>query len=731
MASNTSASGSAKCSLCSEFFVDPRMLQCLHSFCNKCLKKKLEEQGSGTSLECPTCQKTASLQDGVDFLPKDLRKAYEVEVAQYESKVKCHAGVLCGRCIESSGNTATVFCCNCCKFLCKACTEDHRRWRETHEHELVPVGEGKNNEDGVAAENLLKNIPHKPVKCEQHCDESLKFYCETCTMLICRDCIVLKHIGHEYNRIEVVAEKQKAELSSIVKIAEDAKCKLDDVMTQGGKVTQQVQAKQKAVEDAVKSAFKTAYDTLRTREEALLAKAAETGLGKLTALTMQNEELKAMSDDITETCEAITTAIKSYTPTEILSTKEVMAVKLQQLLKQFNCSLLEPCRSDEIPRELDTGAAIEAIKSIGIVGVSHPAASMARLRIPRAVLDKERKIVVTACDMQGKPFPLGGEKVQASLSLIGSSNPPTKAEVIDKNDGTYLVSFVPGVCGEHELNITIENQPIRGSPLHIYVRKERKYDSSVSRQSHFDVSNKPSDIAVDDNGDVYVVCYDDYCIKVFNRNTALLRTITNDCGYFSDPCGIALFDGMLYVTNAGSNSVVKITTSGEFVSEFGTGEQLDCPCGICLSSEGRIFVASVESQRIAVFEPDGTFAYHITGSTVDKSNLCSPWDVAFDPSGYLHITNYGSSDITVFTPEGKYETKYSCGVSNLAGIAIDEEGYSFVTENSSSKSRLFIFNYLHEQVHSIQAFQQAKGVAIDKDGFIYVASYDHKAVYKY
>lgn len=79
------------------------------------------------------------------------------------------------------------------------------------------MGEGK-NDGGTGSKNLLQNIPHKPVKCEQHCDETLKFFCETCSMLICRDCIVLKHIGHEYDRIEVVAEKQKVILSSIVKL---------------------------------------------------------------------------------------------------------------------------------------------------------------------------------------------------------------------------------------------------------------------------------------------------------------------------------------------------------------------------------------------------------------------------------------------------------------------------------------------------------------------------------
>ena len=249
------------------------------------------------------------------------------------------------------------------------------------------------------------------------------------------------------------------------------------------------------------------------------------------------------------------------------------------------------------------------------------------------------------------------------------------------------MSFVPGICGEHELDITIENQPIRGSPFHIYVRKERQYEANMSRQLSFGISNAPADVTVDDTGNVYVTCSDSNCIKVFDRKGSLLHTITNDDGHFSKPNGIAALDGILYVTDASHYSVVKMTTSGEFLSKFGT-EQLSSPRGICLSYDGRIFIASEGNNRVSVFEPDGTFAYHITGSTVDKSNLRSPWGVAFDSSGDLHVTNHGSNDVFVFMPEGEYKTKYSCGISELAGIAISADGYSFGAKNSSSDSRL-------------------------------------------
>ena len=198
---------------------------------------------------------------------------------------------------------------------------------------------------------------------------------------------------------------------------------------------------------------------------------------------------------------------------------------------------------------------------------------------------------------------------------------------------------------------------------------------------------------------------------------------------------------MLYVTDRGNNCVRKVSTSGEFLLKFGTkgsGKgQLNEPRGICLDREGKFYVAEGNNNRISVFEPDGTFAYHITGNASDDSNLCSPWGVAFDPSGNLHVTNYDSKHVIIFTPEGKYVKTYSCGVSKLAGIAIDEEGYSFVAEDHyksypyTAYGQLFIFNSYHRRLQTLEQFKYAKGVATDKEGYFYVTSASEETVYKY
>ena len=740
MASNTPTS--AKCGICSEFYTDPRMLQCLHSFCVKCVKKLLEEQGSETSIKCPTCEKTASLPDGgVDALPEDLHKIRLASVSQYEVKLQGVEETACDRCIETSNGPAVSFCVNCCEFLCKVCSKDHKTWRKTLNHELQPVGASKlkSQSTNSASASLLSSIPEEPKKCLLHSDESLKFYCETCSVLICRDCIVLEHSGHSYNRIDKVAEREKSDLIVSLESADGAKSKLDDAIAKGGKVMQQIQAKQKSVEEDIENAFKALIETLRKRKEILLAKAAEISLGKQTALTIQGEEFKTLRDEIAETCELITQATQVYTPAEMLSVKAVMADKLQHLVKQFQEVKLEPCRSEVMPNRLDATELVEKIESFGCVaGGSFPGEAKIDLHKPRLIAEKEKRITISTFDEKGKPFRYGGEKVEVTLSLLGSKEPPIKGNVVDSNEGTYVATFTPSACGEHELSITIENQAVKESPFVLNVRKERSYSSISSAQRVLQTSTYPFSVAVDDNGHVYVAAYNGHCIDVFNQHagTKLCTFGSNGSGdgQFSLPSDIAVRGNMLYIVDQSNHRVQKLTTSGQFISKFGAygsgNGQLHTPHGICFDQNGRIFVSEYNSNRVSVFESDGSFAYHIT------DNLNNPWGLTFDPSGNLHVCNNSSNYVSIFTPEGKYISQYSSQVTNPAGIAIDEEGYTFIAEyyNSNTSyhySRFSVLGPDHQLIRHVQNFNYATGITIDKEGFIYVCSGSSNQEYKY
>ena len=158
---------------------------------------------------------------------------------------------------------------------------------------------------------------------------------------------------------------------------------------------------------------------------------------------------------------------------------------------------------------------------------------------------------------------------------------------------------------------------------------------------------------------------------------------------------------------------------------------------MCLDPDGKIFVSDNSNNRVCVFSADGTFAYNITGSASDGSNLTNPWGVAFDPSGNLHVVNHVSACVKVFTPDGKYVTQYGSGqMTRATGIAIDEEGYSFVSDyyNSNSSynySSMFVFDPQHQLLTSYQGFRHPFGICFDKEGFLYLADSGNCRVLKY
>ena len=72
-----------------------------------------------------------------------------------------------------------------------------------------------------------------------------------------------------------------------------------------------------------------------------------------------------------------------------------------------------------IPRMLATSELMERIRSFGVVaGGSFPDEAKADLYVSRAIVGKEKVVVVTAYEMSGKQFLSGGELVEASLSLL-------------------------------------------------------------------------------------------------------------------------------------------------------------------------------------------------------------------------------------------------------------------------------------------------------------------------
>ena len=246
--------------------------------------------------------------------------------------------------------------------------------------------------------------------------------------------------------------------------------------------------------------------------------------------------------------------------------------------------------------------------------------------------------------------------------------------------------------------------------------------------------NGPFNVAVHDSGDIFVTNHCSHCVCVFDKNGPKKATIGSNGssdGQFRYPLGITIRGDVMFVAEWSGNRIQKLTVTGEFLMKFGmqgsANEQIVCPRGICMSSEGNIYVTE-ENGNVKVFNPDGTFSTFIKGQ--GAGTIQKPHAVAFDLNKSLHIADYSSKCIKVFTADGNYIRQYGSGqLHSPAGIAIDQDGYCLVGDWGGKS--MSIFDPQGNFVHSVPTAGSTCGIALDDKGFVYVVDYGSNCVYKY
>ena len=243
------------------------------------------------------------------------------------------------------------------------------------------------------------------------------------------------------------------------------------------------------------------------------------------------------------------------------------------------------------------------------------------------------------------------------------------------------------------------------------------------------------------NGDVYISDNGGY-VNIFDEAGSRKLTIGSpgsEQAQFQNPFGLTIYNGVLYVVDQGNNRVQKFTLSGEYIGEFGSngsGEsQLSGPQGISHDGKGNILVADSNSYKVKVFTTEGSFV---------KAIECSgtPSDVAVDNDGNIHATIRNQNNVQVFSPSGVGIKVYSNAngyFQNPQGIAIDNRGYCFITAQyiqynrygNSTHYYLHILDTNGQQLNLLSGFNQPYGVALDKDGSIYVADNAYQRVMQY
>ena len=726
MAENTSPAITMTCEVCSEYYTDPLMLPCLHSFCKKCLIKAKEKQGSaGTSLKCPTCDTSVNLPDGkIEGLTQNLWFEHKSKEASIKKKIVSKEATSCDKCDDSS-DSAVVYCCDCAQFLCDYCKKGHKRNKKEANHKLIDLETKESIE--------LPAIKHEAVYCARHLDQKLTYYCNDCNKMVCQICLNVKHKSHNYNDYLDEGEAACKALKESVASCDGVIPPVTEAIANGEKMLEQIATRKEEVRQKIKEKFEELKAALDKRCNDLLMETEEIASAKRNSVEKQLDGFHKLVKQVSHGRDLASSVSERTDPGEVLSVKKLITNQLEECIEEYKKLPLEIEDKGAILTRLDTPSLSKGINEFGSVSEVHvdPAAYSidSGLAIPLATVKKERKFKVS--------LPAGIDKAASYLKASFIKSDGSKEEgrvVIVPDNNTAIVSCTPQSIGGYELSVTIRGHHIKGSPYQLSVKASRDY-TTLTNQRSFNVGSHTTSVAVHTNGEVFASCIDGF-VQVLSEDGTAVRRIGsngNGNGQFDCPWGLLLVGDRLYVSDHNLDRVQYFSaTTGQYIGQFGSegkgNGQFSTPLGMSTDGKGNILVADYSNNRVQVFTEDGTFVQVIHCD-------CRATDVAVDNEGKIHVTIQYQNHVQVFSPDGKtHLDTYNNPAGNFSGLngfAIDDEGYIFVSVYNGGTYYLHVLSPDRKQVKLISGLSNPWGVALDKDGYIYVSEYNNNCIMKY
>lgn len=118
------------------------------------------------------------------------------------------------------------------------------------------------------------------------------------------------------------------------------------------------------------------------------------------------------------------------------------------------------------------------------------------------------------------------------------------------------------------------------------------------------------------------------------------------------------FDNRLYISDACNHQIGVYTLSGELKATFGTAGGgdggLSGPAHIAFDSRGNIYVVDAGNFRVQSFSPDFKFRYAFGKNGTKEGEFIRPYGLAIDARDRIYVSDFISNSVQVFNQKGEY-----------------------------------------------------------------------------
>ncbi|XP_038059085.1 E3 ubiquitin-protein ligase TRIM56-like [Patiria miniata] len=611
------------CPICSKHLQEPKILDCLHSFCLGCLKDLRVRQGvENPTLTCPVCSHKTKVGDVADLLDYLTLSALVEEVTMKEQLLEGQGSRI--RCQACDGKSPAMSrCMDCDQFLCQECRETHESLAATA-HNIYSLAQFESGEIAYKSK-LREHIPN----CSKHLDQKLEVYCDTCNQLLCRRCSVTDHSGHAHS------------LKGLPEASD--KCK-------------QIVAEMVARAEKCQAAFATAADEMRRslldlnitcfNTKKRITKKADREVARIRA--EEEKILNELKQTYFERVGIIKSAKAAYTK-EVISTERKQK-QVDNIVAQASCyeilklqqKLLDNMREliSKQPEKVPTHLSIMEFED-GDEG------SLGRLVLEETelkgkVVGEESHEEENKWHLKKELWTFQPDYSEFTVAWYVSAFSSGKILVADINH-KQLITCTPSPEGESKLCVNPKGLEIKGL-------------------------TDPRNVAV--NADDQIVVLDGPKVKVFNRNYQLLDQFTPGGGPDRQPTCLAVdkSTNLIAVGYADTELIHLHDPKGSFI------KMLPAPMinSYLTISRKRLIYTNWGKKKLLSMDYNGGIIF-----SVDISNDMPDWGpmgVCCDNEGSIYVAVCGDwpslGEILHFGPDGMFIGRAIKGHSNLRDITV-------------------------------------------------------------
>ncbi|WP_259067330.1 NHL repeat-containing protein [Mucilaginibacter sp. X4EP1] len=302
-------------------------------------------------------------------------------------------------------------------------------------------------------------------------------------------------------------------------------------------------------------------------------------------------------------------------------------------------------------------------------------------------------------------------------------------------------------------------------------------DSTSSSIDSLPSFYSPAGVAVDAVGNVYVADYGNDMIRKITPQ-GVVSTLagsgiqgsvngTGENASFNRPSGVAVdANGNVYVADAGNSLIREVSPVGVVttvaggdttgaVNGPGVSATFNYPTGIALDASGNLYVADAGNNLIRLISKAGvvsTFAGSITDTT---SNFNNPTGVTVDAAGNVYVAGYINNNILQINQAGVINVFAGTGSPGAlngpaasatfyypSGVAIDASGNLYIADEVNNLIRKITTNGTvstlagngqagaADSTGTAASFNGPAGLAVDASGNVYVADANNNLIRK-